>query len=263
MIILKFIVDVIGQYSIFEWLLCCVLILKLTHISDFFHSISKASLGSGKNVQHSFCKVGQQPDQGGRHQVVPGKVRRCHRVQPGQVDQENHCSRWTYVKKTFIMNSSMCVVETPKKRFISVKSCKSPLSVLKTHRFSPSKHLLSLMINVDRIHKFQYHIEVAFTDLRELHFMTRSMVNSVTDFFISESPDIPDFLVKLEIIAIEQDYFGQFLKEYIAEEFGIPSEFSFCVVAILNYMKLFNISVKDALCDFFSVHSRNSLKLLL
>jgi hypothetical protein len=155
------------------------------------------------------------------------------------------------VKKTFIMNSSMCVVETPKKRFISVKSCKSPLSVLKAHRFSPSKHLLSLMNNVDRIHKFQYHIEVAFTDLRELHFMTRSMVHSVTDFFISESPDI------------EQDYFGQFLKEYIAEEFGIPSEFSFCVVAILNYMKLFNISVKDALCDFFSVHSRNSLKLLL
>ena len=156
------------------------------------------------------------------------------------------------------MNSSLCLVETPKKKYISVKSHASPQLVLKPDRFSPSKNLLKLMENAARIHSFQFHIEVNFTDLGELTFLDRKLVNAMSEYFSSESPDIPDIIMRLEIIALEDDYYGPFLKAYIAEEFSIPSEYSFCVVAILNYMKTFSIQVEDAFCDIFQVSSRKS-----
>ena len=116
------------------------------------------------------------------------------------------------------------------------------------------------MDNAARIHSYQFHLEVTFTDLCEFTFLERKLANTISDYFTSETPDIPDIIVRLEIIALEDGYYGQFLKSYIAEEFSIPSEYSFCAVAILNYMKLFKIPVEDALCDIFQVSSRKPLK---
>ena len=154
------------------------------------------------------------------------------------------------------MNSSFCLVETPKKKFISVKSQVIPSSLNHSDRFSPSKFILNLLNNAARIHSFQFHIEVNFTDLCEMTFLNRKLVKSLNDYFTTEAPDIPDMILKLETFAVEIAYYGPFLKEYIAEEFSIPSEYSFSVVAILNYLHLFNISVEDALRDIFKVSSR-------
>ena len=156
------------------------------------------------------------------------------------------------------MNSSLCVVETPKKKFISVKSGASQNLVLQSHRFSPPKSILTLLSNAARIHAFQFHTEVSFSDLREMDFMNRKLASSLNSFFSSESPDIPDVIVKLETIALEESYYGQFLKEYIAEEFSIQPDFSFCVLAILNYMNLYKLSVDEAICDIFRVSSRQA-----
>lgn len=153
------------------------------------------------------------------------------------------------------MNSSS-LIETPKKKFISVKSHSHPSLVKTSGRFSPSKSLLKLLTNADRIHSYQFHIEVEFTNLSEMTFLDRKLVNYLSEHFNFESPDVPDLIVKLEMIALEESYFGQFLKEYISEEFSIPSEYSFCVFAVLNYMKLFKLQVEDALCDMFKVSSR-------
>ena len=156
------------------------------------------------------------------------------------------------------MNSSLCVVETPKKKFISVKSVSCQNLVLQSHRFSPPKSILTLLSNAARIHAFQFHTEVSFSDLREMSFINQKLVSSLHSFFTSESPDIPDVIVKLETMALEESYFGQFLKDYIAEEFCIPSDFSFCVIAILNYMNLYKIPVDEAICDIFRISSRKA-----
>ena len=153
------------------------------------------------------------------------------------------------------MNSSS-LIETPKKKYISVKSHSNPPSFKVDGRFSPSKSLLKLLTNAARIHSYQFHIEVEFTNLSEMTFLDRKLVNYISEHFNSESPDVPDLIVKLETIAMEEECFGAFLKEYIAEEFSIPSEYSFCVIAVLNYMKLFELPVEDALCDIFKVSSR-------
>jgi len=152
------------------------------------------------------------------------------------------------------MNSSS-LIETPKKKYISVKSLSNPPSFKTDSRFSPSKSLLKLLTNAARIHSFQFHIEVEFTNLSAVTFLDRKLVDYISEYFNSESPDVPDLIVKLEIIALEESFFGIFLKEYISEEFSIPSEYSFCVFAVLNYMKLFELPVEDALCDIFKVSS--------
>ena len=112
------------------------------------------------------------------------------------------------------------------------------------------------MDNAERVHRFQFHTEVSFTDLSELSFLDRKLANALSMYFISESPDIPDIVVRLEIIAMDAGHYGPFLKCYVAEEFSIPTEYSFCIIAILNYMNSFEITVEDAICDIFQVSSR-------
>ena len=158
------------------------------------------------------------------------------------------------------MNSSMCVFETPKKKFISTKPPVTPPVISNVDRFSPSRSILNLMDNARRIHEYEFHIEVNFTDLSEMSFLTRKLVKTLSDYFMIEAPDVPDIIIKLEILAVESENFGPFLKYYVAEEFSVPSEYSFCLVSVLNYMEFFKISVDDALCDIFQVYSREPLK---
>ena len=92
--------------------------------------------------------------------------------------------------------------------------------------------------------------------MSELSFLDRKLANALSMYLLSESPDIPDIVVRLEIMALEGGNYGPFLKSYVAEEFSIPSEYSFCIIAILNYMDSFKVTVEDALCDIFQVSSR-------
>merc|ERR1719427_2093991 len=128
------------------------------------------------------------------------------------------------------MNSSMCVFETPKKNFISTKPPVTPPSLVNVDRFSPSQSILSLMENTRHIHEFEFHTEVNFTDLSEMTFLTRKLAKTLSDYFMIEAPDIPDIIIRLEIFALESEKFGPFLKYYIAEEFSVPPEYSFCLV---------------------------------
>ena len=98
-------------------------------------------------------------------------------------------------------------------------------------------------------------MEVNFSSLEDMDFLTSSVVIVISDYFGSELPDIPDIVVKLETIALEESYYGQFLRDFISEEFNSPIEYFFCVVAVLNYVKTFNISVEEAICDIFKVSS--------
>ena len=108
------------------------------------------------------------------------------------------------------MNSSLCCVETPKKNFISVhKSVATPPSSLKfCDRFSPSISLLKLLENVARIHSYQYHMEVNFSSLEDMEFLTSSVVIVISDYFRSELPDIPDILPF--IYMVQYDSFNPF-----------------------------------------------------
>ena len=158
------------------------------------------------------------------------------------------------------MNSSICNIETPKKKYICNKPPVSP-PVLKTFgRFSPSKPILELLENANRIHQFQFHTEVNFKDLSELNCISNNVIKHLSDYVNTEHPDIPNVIVQLEIIALETGFYGQFLKDYISEEFNISSEYSFCVFASLNYMEQFNLSVDVALRDLFHVSFRKLLK---
>ena len=164
------------------------------------------------------------------------------------------------IKKFVTMNSSMCVIATPQKKFISKKDLVTPSpSSEKCSRFAPSEYLLSSMDNVTRVHSFQFHTEVNLTDLSEMNLLTRKLANSLEHFFRTENPDIPDLICQLETIALEDGYYGPFLKYYVAEEFCIPEDYSFCVIAVLNYMATFEISVEDALIDIFKFSPRKPL----
>ena len=109
---------------------------------------------------------------------------------------------------------------------------------------------------MSRVHSFQFHIEVSFSSLEDMEFLDSKIVQVISDYFETEVPDIPDIIVKLEIIALEDGYYGAFLRDFIAEEFKIHVEYSFSVIAVLNYIKTFNITVEEALCDIFKVSSK-------
>ena len=49
------------------------------------------------------------------------------------------------------------------------------------------------------------------------------------------------------------------MKEFIAEEFSTTTEFSFSVLAVLNYMTVFSVSLEEALLELFQLPSNESV----
>ena len=61
------------------------------------------------------------------------------------------------------------------------------------------------------------------------------------------------------MIAVSEGYFTPFLKYFIAEEFSVSVEYSFAILALLNYMNSVGASLKDALVELFKLPSHDSV----
>ena len=93
------------------------------------------------------------------------------------------------------MDSSYLGFETPVKRFISSKDIvKLDKNQCVSKRFSPTKEMQSLLVGLRRIHKYQFHTEVKLIDLKSMNILTFDLVRSIRDFFLLDSPDIPDII---------------------------------------------------------------------
>ena len=157
------------------------------------------------------------------------------------------------------MNSSLLVVETPKKRTISSKKdtaveCRNGLK-----RVSPSRDIIKILKGLERLHRFQYHWEVSLVDMKKMSCLSKKLTEDLGFYFQSETPDIPEVIFKLEEIATDEGYYNLFLKEFLSEEFSTDAEFSFSILTVLNYMTVFSVSLAEALHELFQLPSNESV----
>ena len=156
-----------------------------------------------------------------------------------------------------MINSSALEVETPVKVFIRRKNEVTPVKCDLNKRFCPSAFLKRKLIQIDRVHYFQFHENICFLPLKDLK-ISKRILNELSKFFQS-SMDIPDLIKKHEEIALDAKYYSPLMRDYIAEEFGCLSEYSFCIISVLHYIKRFNVSSEDALCELFLMSTSLSL----
>lgn len=158
------------------------------------------------------------------------------------------------------MDSSYLGFETPVKRFISSKDIvKLDKNQCVSKRFSPTKEMQSLLVGLRRIHKYQFHTEVKLIDLKSMNILTFDLVRSIRDFFLLDSPDIPDIIQDFQNIGESERYYNKFLENYIAEEFGTIEEYSFAIIAMLHYMHTFSVSLEETIRDMFSLSVKESI----
>lgn len=156
-----------------------------------------------------------------------------------------------------MIDCSFLSVETPVKVFIRRKDEVTPVKCDLNKRFCPSAKLKRKLIEIDRVHYFQFHEDVRFLPLKDLK-ISKKILNELSKFFQS-TIDIPDLIKKHEEIAIDAKYFTPLMKDYIGEEFGCVTEYSFCIISVLHYVHRFNVTIEDALCELLVLSTSLSL----
>ena len=159
-----------------------------------------------------------------------------------------------------MMNSSFLAMETPQKKIISSKVTTTvELGSRDRGRFSPSRDMMNFLKGLYRVHNFQFHLEISLVDLKDMHILTKKLTKEVGDYFNRDTPDIPDVVHKLELIAVTDGYYSTFLKHYIAEEFVTSEDYSFSILTVLNYMCVNSASLADTLLEIFQLPSNESV----
>ena len=155
-----------------------------------------------------------------------------------------------------MFNSSFLNIETPKKNYIrQVELTPVKLGVF-NEPFRPSWSVKKKLSQMLRIHNFQYHQPVKFLNLKELN-MNRDVSEEIVAFMAT--CDIPDTISRLEEIALETEFFNVDLKEYISEEFNCEQKYSFGVLAVFHYMKIFHIGKEAALEELFTLSIKKAV----
>ena len=108
-----------------------------------------------------------------------------------------------------------------------------------------------------RVHEFLKHKEVEFHDLRtfDIDHGTADLVSR----FLQSHIDIPDAVMKLEQIAIEKEYYTDFLKKYVSEEYCIQEEYSFTAIALLHYKVEHDVSLDDTITELITLSSKKTI----
>ena len=108
-----------------------------------------------------------------------------------------------------------------------------------------------------RVHNFLKHEQVEFFDLRTFDVDIKSA--DMLSRFLQTNIDLPDAILKMEEIAVVRNYFTEFLRKYLAEEYSIQEEYSFTVVALLLYQRKTGVSLEDAITDLISLSSNKTI----
>ena len=78
--------------------------------------------------------------------------------------------------------------------------------------------------------------------------------------YISENmPDVPDIIIRQEEKAIDLKDYSESVRNYMAEEFEIPPDYSFMAICILNYSDEYNKSIIESAQDLLVFFSESSI----
>lgn len=159
---------------------------------------------------------------------------------------------------TTMFNCSILNIVTPVKVYIRRKEEVTPVKCADANkRFSPSLKVKKQLANIERCHNFQFHETVEFFPLTKLG-INKKLRQELSTFF-QTLLDIPDIVIKHEEIALDYEYFNSLMREYIAEEFNVQPDYSFCIISVLHYIKRFNVTVDEALHELFELSTNLSL----
>jgi len=95
---------------------------------------------------------------------------------------------------------------------------------------------------LEEVHNFLYHSEKCYSRIEMMN-LTMDSIAEVKTVFSEMQPDIPDIILKCEENAISSGEFNKKIRAYLAEEFNIPEEYSFCVICILNFGFLYQLDI--------------------
>ena len=157
----------------------------------------------------------------------------------------------------FQMNSSSLAVETPVKVLIREKS-QTPLKINREKRFSPCENLKQLLVQINRVHQYQFHCEFEFYELDKLD-INQSDVREITNYLNHEKPDLPDMIIRIEDLAVNLDKFDSFQKCFVSEEFDVDPTYSCFIITILNYKKSFDLKIEQAVFELLKLSSGDTL----
>ena len=157
------------------------------------------------------------------------------------------------------MNCSSLAIETPKKVFIRNKE-QTPikLDLDPSKRFSPSKTVKTLLDQVNRVHEFQFHLELQFVDLTQIN-LTQNLVREISNFIFDENPDLSDLILKFEEVSVSEGHFGDFMKGFISEEFSVDPEYSVLIICVLNYMQSYSLGVSESFAELLNFPSSETM----
>ena len=118
----------------------------------------------------------------------------------------------------------------------------SYLTPEKKNPFEANSDQEIISTNLEKVHNFLYHSEKSYSRIEMMNLRLDSIIE-VKAFFSEHHPDIPDIILKSEENAIASGEFTVKICAYLAEEFNIPEEYSFCVICILNFGFLYKIDI--------------------
>ena len=155
-----------------------------------------------------------------------------------------------------MFNSSHLCIETPRKDYLRECSM-TPVKVgIVEERFKPTYSVKKILKQVKRVHNFQCHEPVKYVELDKLA-MNRETGKLICDYL--EDVDISDTVKRFEELAEDKQIYDCDIRDYLAEEWDCPLDYSYAIVAVFSYMKQYDVSVQIALQDLFTLSSLKSL----
>ena len=155
-----------------------------------------------------------------------------------------------------MISSSSLNINTPQKEFIYNDSV-TPIKVKARRVTKVNASDSRALAQMQRSHNFLRHEEINFCDLRDLDIdmNTADMISR----FLQQKIDIPDAVLRMEEIACRRQYYTDFLAKYIAEEYSIEEDYSFCVIALLHYSRNNQVSLDDAITELIYLSSNKTI----
>lgn len=154
-----------------------------------------------------------------------------------------------------MFNSSILGVKTPKKRTI-LQCQSSPKSLKCPTRFAPSKVLKKSLLQIKRVHRFFFHQHHVCKSLEDID-LSHSKGKNFLEFLVDR--DIPDSMIQMEELLLQENCLNATVRDYIAEEFDCDKELSFPLVCFFIYMNQTNVTLNEAIEELFSMPIENTV----
>lgn len=157
------------------------------------------------------------------------------------------------------VNSMAGAIMTPMKNNQKPPSCavRAPNNLQK--RFSPTKAVQDQLLKIVRCHKFVHHSTAHhFVDMREMQLKPHHS-SQLSTLLHEQTPDLPDFILKMEEDAVLSGEFQPFLRTFLAEQLRISFDLSFAALVIFNYSHQFGLSIEDSFIEVFRLYSEKTI----